>query len=125
MRAVYCKTRAPCAEVRRRMMPSVLGVQVHAQLHPLDDVHALVQTLTAGGKLGPYEMVASPGWGKCTGLATSGSTATSRSKSCTPPFWKPPSTSSATPAEAACLEWSGTPRKELSLIHISEPTRPY
>src|ERR1035441_10886778 len=66
MRTVYCKTRARCAEVRRGMMPSVLGVQVHAQLHPLDDVHALVQTLTAGGKLGPYEMVASPGWGKCT-----------------------------------------------------------
>ena len=26
MRAVYCRTRAPCAEFRRLMMPSVLGV---------------------------------------------------------------------------------------------------
>src|ERR1019366_7221996 len=101
MRALYCKTRAPCAEVRRRMMPPVLGVQVHAQLHPLDDVHALVQTLTAGGKLGPYEMVASPGWGKCTGLATSGSNATSRSKPSPPPFFEPPRPSSPTPPEAA------------------------
>ena len=28
MRAVYCNTRAPCAELRRLMMPSVLGVPI-------------------------------------------------------------------------------------------------
>src|SRR5262249_41190306 len=36
MRAVYCNTRAPCAELRKLMIPSVLGVPIPGWLNMLN-----------------------------------------------------------------------------------------